>query len=363
MRYLTGLPNILDSKKLSRKLEDVLESGVLTNSGPQVQKLEEKMEQLLKVPCVAFSNATVGLEALCRILKFEDYWVPSFTFMATASAPVLAGKSIRFLDLYKSSDPGYTYLPSLCEKTNGSGILIANLFGSCIPYDSILHRNKEQQIIYDNAHALGVKFNGESLATKGLASVYSLHATKFINGIEGGIVACVNPLLVEKLKQYRNFGFSTGPGNRFTGDIESIGSNAKMSELHACTALHNLHYLEFLIDLNMERHSWYKKYLPEQCQLIDYPAYCQSNYSYIVIRVPAFHRDPLSEFLYKEGIYVKHYFKPLHKLPVFNSNQDLINTEEIAKEVIVLPQGIQLKSEKDVILICDKIKQFFKKIN
>lgn len=343
MRYLTGKPNLINIKSLTKKLEDTLESGILTNSGPRVQELEEKFTELFGVPCLAYANATLGLEALVKIYGPVKN-VQSFSFIATASC--INDPLINFLDI-----DNYYQCKIYPIKFQGK-ILAANLFGSC---------STEFSHISDNAHGIGVKYKDKPIAQYSAASVYSLHSTKFLNSIEGGIIACSKEL-VEILKQYRNFGYSSASGNRYTGEIESFGTNAKMSEIHATIGLHNFNYLDFLIGLNEERYNWYKRYLPEQCDLITYPEYVQPNYSYIVVRVPAESRDQLCDYLYKEGVYVKQYFTPIHKLPIFNSSQTLTNTEKIASEVIALPQGIQLKAEKDVYFICNLINKFFKQV-
>lgn len=352
MDYITGKPNILDINGLTKKIQTVLESGILTNSGPKVQELEEKFTKLFGVSCIAYSSATLALEALAKLRYItETFYTPSFSFIATATCT--KGYE-RFLDIDE-------YYQPIIEPYNTqiSGIA-TNLFGSCSP------RNLEADIktyIFDNAHGIGVKYKGKPIAQYSDYSVYSLHSTKFLNSIEGGIIACKNELLLEPLKQYRNFGYKTDSPIIYSGEIESFGTNAKMSELHATVGLHNLKYLEFLISINEERYNWYKKYLPEQCKLITYPESVEPNYSYIIIRVPAKFRDKLCDYLYKEGIFVKQYFTPIHKLSIFNSNQSLPNTEKIATEVIALPQGIQLKGEKDVYYICNKVTKFFKVFN
>lgn len=343
MKYITGLPNMLDSKTLSKKLEDVLESGVLTNNGPRVQELEELFEEKFGCPAVAYVNATAGLQALGHFIANKEIDIQSFTFIATATA--LKDFKLTFVDIndhYQSK-----------VYPNGRQYLLTNLFGSC--------GSLNENVYYDNAHALGVKYNGKSVAQYGKASVFSLHSTKFLNGIEGGIVACPNDM-VEQFKEFRNFGYKINSPKIYTGEIGSYGINAKMSELHATVALHHFNYLEHLIDLNKERYEWYRKWLPESCKLIEYPKEVSPNYSYIVVRVPAALRDKLCDFLYNEGVYVKQYFMPLHLLNSYlsNNHRDLKNTETIAKEVIALPQGIQLKQEKDVVYICKAIRQFFK---
>lgn len=346
MRFITGKPNTIDIKNLTNKLQDTLESGVLTNNGPRVQELEEKFTEIFGRPCVAFGNATQGLEGLCTLLGTgKDIWsVPSYSFIATASCT--KAKSFNFLDIndyYQSIDNSKAKF----EKT-----IHTSLFGSFNP--------DTYSIIKDNAHGIGVKYRGKPIAQYSDNSVYSLHSTKFLNSIEGGIIVCTEDL-VEPLKQYRNFGYNVNTSKRFSGELmpsSSSSTNAKMSEIHATVGLHNLRYLDFLISINEERYNWYKKYLCEKVSLIKYPDGVESNYSYIVIRVNKNLRDSLCESLYKDGIYVRTYFMPIHK--VLGSGS-LENTEKVYSEVIALPQGLQLKSEADVYYICNKINQFIKR--
>ena len=352
MKYVTGRPNLLDTKSLSKKLEQVLGSGILTNNGPKVIELEEEFESLTGVPCVAVANATLGLEALCRIFKISD--VPSFSFVASVSAL----RQSKDLNVFYDVDDYYQ--PSL-QSIRKKGTILTSLFGSCGNIDE--YSKICTTSIYDNAHGLGVKWNGRYLANYGNASVYSLHATKFINGVEGGLVSCSDLDIIDTLKEYRNFGFMIQSSDIFSGEVSSLGTNAKMSELHATVALHNLHYLDFLIDLNRERYEWYLKWLPAQCELIKYSDIRISpNYSYIIVRVNESVRDKLCEYLYKEGVYVKKYFTPVHKMKTYSNGQTLPNTEKISKEVIALPQGVQLRREEDVLWICTKIREFFKTV-
>lgn len=350
MKFITGSPNILDKKNLLKKIGSVIDSGILTNNGPRVKELEEKFECLTGVPGVAVCNATAGLETLIELttkthsLFSTSIEVNSFTFIATVHSilknPNLSPKFID-VDNFYQADP------------SSNKFIVSNLFGSC--------GQLKNTGIYDNAHGLGVKYQNKSIAEFGLASVYSLHATKFLNGIEGGIIASKNKDLIQKIKQYRNFGYKNFSPKIFSGEIDSIGTNYKMSELHAVVAAHHIDYIKYLIDLNKERYEWYKEYLPEECKLITYPDAVDSNYSYIVIRVDKSVREHLCQELLDKGIYTRQYFIPAHKtIPYKKFTKELKNTEVFAEECLCLPQGIQIKSKEDVIFICQNIRNILR---
>lgn len=344
MRFLTGLPNQPDIKTLTKKLGTVLESGVLTNNGPRVQELEEKVSEILEVPTLALANATLGLQFLAK--RMNTSRCQSFSFIATGSC--MEDIPGNYLEVDSSYQP---YVTRSIENA-----VFTNLFGGCGDLD--YYEANSTNCFYDNAHALGVKYNGRPVSNSKLSGVISLHSTKFINGIEGGLITCPNKELYNAIKKYRNFGYAETSDNKFAGVTDGFGINAKLSELHATVALHNLKYLGFLIEVNRERYEWYAKYLPEQCDLIKFAPSVSPNYSYIIIRVKKEVRNALCEFLYKEGIYVKQYFTPIHT--IYDSKQSMPFTKRLAAETIALPQGLQLKTENDVLFICTKIMDFFK---
>lgn len=353
MKFTTGKPNIIDRPGLLKKLDKILDRGILTNNGPVVKELEDRFETLFGVPGLCYANATLALEALLKVTHkgLTEYLVhtPSFSFVATSSAIKEARRGIKFVDIntFYQQEPLEFKLPY-------STSLLVNLFGSC--------GELKDNAYYDNAHAIGVKYKDKPIAQFGRASVYSLHSTKFINGIEGGIIATQDKELLDNLKSFRNFGYSNFSTKAFSGEVVRSGTNAKMSELHAAVALHHLHYLDFLIGINKERYDWYQELLPPQAHLIKYPQYVSPNYSYIVIRVPENRRDELCQYLLDHKVFVRQYFMPIHLMPPYIEKKaiSLPNTEQYSRQVLALPQGIQLKRKEDVMEICFLIRDFFK---
>lgn len=356
---VVGKPKVLSRKRFLKRVERILERQQFTNSGPQVQELEEAVKNYTGVECVAVSNATVALELLARNLRHKKVTLPSFTFIATAHA--FAGQvcPLDFCDI----DPSFGISPSMLESRVTQAVCAVNLFGGACVVDELetLCQDRGLPLIFDSAHALGVSYKGRPLGDRGVAEVFSLHSTKFIAGGEGGLVTTKHVALAEHLREVRNFGFDPSCSSPH-GKLSSWGTNAKMSEFHAALALTNLEDMEDLREHNFQNWQLYYQRLQGIVSIFDadVETHVDSNYSYVVLRVNPFTRDALLEHLYANGVYARKYFDPpVHTSGQYYCEDSLPVTEALASSVVCLPTGPAV-SRKDVKQVCKLIRQFLK---
>jgi dTDP-4-amino-4,6-dideoxygalactose transaminase len=243
--FLGGLPlarpGVADPARVAADVEAILRSGVLTD-GPFVRRLEEEAATYLSVRhCVAVASCTTGLMLVLRASELSgDVIVPSFTFAATVHAVDWNGLRPSFADI----DPGpLTLSPASVEQAIGvhtSAILATHVYGTPCDIEGLreVAERNGLRLFFDAAHAFGSIHGGTKVGGFGDAEVFSFSPTKVVVAAEGGLIATNDDLLAERCRIGRNYG---NPGNY---DCRFVGLNARMSELHAATALASLSDLE-----------------------------------------------------------------------------------------------------------------------
>lgn len=348
-----GRPNIGSKAELYGYLDDILERRWLTNNGIYVQKFEEQLANYLGVKhCIAVCNGTVGLELVIRALGLTgEVIVPSFTFIATAHALQWFGITPIFCDIdpaTHSIDP--QQIESLItDKT--SGILAVHLWGNPAPIKQLelIAERYNLKLLFDAAHAFGCRYQGQPIGNFGEAEVFSFHATKFINSLEGGAITTNNDQLAFQICQMKNFGF-TG-----FDEVSYLGVNGKMNEFSAAMGLTNLASIDEFLKVNKENYDAYQELIAPipDLKLYQYDAQEQCNYQYIVLEVSSkiLNRDDILSILHKENILARRYFYPgCHKMAPYREetkyhNIHLPQTEAVAEQVLVLPTGTATKPE------------------
>lgn len=235
-------PYLPSRKKLDKYLDGIYERHWLTNNGELVQELTLRLEEYLGVEnLLLVANGTMALQIAYRALGISDVRreqrpeaiTSPFTFIATASSLKWDGVEPVFTDI----DPATWCLdPTGIEAAitpNTRAIVPVHVFGNACNVEAIdaIARKHNLKVIYDAAHAFGVKYKGESLLKWGDAATLSFHATKLFHTGEGGAIVFKRKDDLERAKKMINFGI-TGPET-----IEELGINAKMSELQAAMGL------------------------------------------------------------------------------------------------------------------------------
>lgn len=343
------------------EIKSLWDSRWLTNMGTKHNELEKGLIQYLSTPNVSlFSNGHLALENVIAAMDLTGEVITTpFTFVSTTHAIVRNGLTPVFCDI---NPDDYTIqtdnLESLItDKT--SAIIPVHVYGNVCNIDEIERVAKKYnlKVIYDAAHAFGVTVDGVSVANFGDASVFSFHATKVFNTIEGGAITFSESKLKELLNAYKNFGMT---GQETVG---YIGGNAKMNEFQAAMGLCNLRSIDEEIN---RRRIVYERYIEllssiEGIKLSLPQEGVQSNYAYLPVVFDGYKksRDEVQEALKQQNIFARKYFYPITS--DFECYKDQFNVDEtpiaknIADKVLTLPLYADL-SLVDVEQICEIIK-------
>lgn len=335
-------------------LNSIWENNWLTNNGPLLRKLEDELRQYCEVPNVQFTvNGTVPLQLAIKALELKGEIITTpFSYVATTGAILWENCLPVFVDI----DPHVFCIDAakieaaITNRT--SAILATHVYGFPCDITKIQEiANKHHlKVIFDGAHAFGVKYKNKSIFEYGDISTCSFHATKLFHTIEGGAVFCKDKTLHDKIFLYKAFG-------HIDDDYISMGINGKNSEFHAAMGLCNLKRVAEFIQQRKALAELYKTKLASLP--IDFPkipADTEYNYSYF----PVLFRDEqallrVKEYLAKNQVNTRRYF-----YPSLNTLSYLLNTthcpisEDISQRVLCLPFYQQL-SENEITLICTLI--------
>jgi dTDP-4-amino-4,6-dideoxygalactose transaminase len=351
-----GRPNVGNRQRLSDRFDDLLDRNWLTNGGPLVKELEERLAKYLGVRhCIPICNGTVALEIAIRALDLKgEVIVPSFTFVATAHALQWQEITPIFCDINPHT---HKIDPSQIERLvtpRTTGIIGVHLWGAACDIDALaeIADRKKLKLMFDAAHAFSCSYRGEMIGGFGDAEVFSFHATKFFNTIEGGAIATNDDDLARKIRLMKNFGFVN------YDHVAYVGTNGKMNEFSAAMGLTNLEQIDQFITANSSNYQAYRAGLDHipGIRMMHYNEREQCNYQYIVIELEevaaGLSRDELQKVLVAENVYARRYFHPgCHKMEPYRSyypNAGLLlpNTERVSERVLALPTGTAMNEER-----------------
>lgn len=338
------------------EIKELWESHWLTNMGVKHKELEKQLRGYLKTDNITlFTNGHLGLECILAgmNLKGEVITTP-FTFVSTSHAIVRSGLKPVFCDINKEDYTlDVTKIESLITEDT-CAILPVHVYGNVCNLEEIdkIAKKYNLKVIYDAAHAFGVEFNGVGIGNFGDASMFSFHATKVFNTIEGGAVTYSNSELNKILYDIKNFGI-TG-----LETVEYIGGNAKMNEFQAAMGICNLRHVDKEILKRKKVVERYRENLQniEGITLQKSQAKVKENFSYfpVVFENYKYTRDEVFEKLKENNIISRKYFYPLVNdfecyKKKFNLNETPV-AAYIADRVLTLP----LYSDLDLEMV-DKI--------
>ncbi|MDE6364352.1 MAG: DegT/DnrJ/EryC1/StrS family aminotransferase [Lachnospiraceae bacterium] len=350
-------------------IKPLWDSHWLTNMGKYHIELENELKRYLDVPELSLMvNGHMALEMTIQAFGFpkgSEVITTPFTFISTTHAIVRNHLQPVFCDV-KASDGTMdeTKIENLItEKT--VAILPVHVYGNVCNVEKIqeIAERYSLKVIYDAAHAFGVKYKGKGIGSYGDASVFSFHATKVYNTIEGGAVAFSQHELYERLYNLKNFGI------RGEELVVSVGANAKMNEFAAIMGLCNLRHIHSVLAERKKCAELYKKEL-EKVKGIHFwteNKYATNNYAYFPILVDeAFplKRDDLYNCLKQENIHSRKYFYPLTSDQACFKNKykkiSLDVARELSANIIVLPLYAGMDAgdiERIVDIISKKLKR------
>lgn len=338
------------------------ESHWLTNMGTEHRKLEDGLRSYLGVDNVAlFCNGHLALECVLEAMGLpagSEVITTPFTFASTVHAISRIGLTPVFADV-KESD--YTIDPISIERlitSRTSAIVPVHVYGNLCDVDAIqeIADRHNLRVIYDAAHAFGVRRGADSAASFGDASMFSFHATKVFNTIEGGAVCFRNSNLYSLLNQWKNFGI-TGPE-----DVEYAGGNAKMNEFCAAMGVCNLRHVDREIAKRAVVEQRYRERLTDirGIKMVEPQDGITSNHAYLPVVFDegefGSSRDMVFQALDAAGIGARKYFYPLASdyacyRSVYSSSATPV-AKNVSNRVLTLPMYADLMLE-DVDRICD----------
>ena len=351
--------------RLLERFNQILDSRRLTNDGPFVKEFEQRIADLVEVKhCIAMCNGTMALEIAIRALEMKgEVIIPSFTFVATAHALHWQGITPVFCDI----DPRtHTLDPGKVEQTitpQTTGIIGVHLWGHTCDIDTLaeIAARHNLKLLFDAAHAFACSYKGRMIGSFGDAEVFSFHATKFFNTLEGGAVVTNDDELAKKVRLMRNFGF-TG-----YDEVSYLGTNGKMNEISAAMGLTSLESLDEFIAVNRRNYEAYREELGGHpaLELLSYDDREKHNYQYIVVAVDEkkahVSRDDILKELHDHNIIARRYFYPgCHRFEPYRSehpNASLLlpETEKLAARLICLPTGSTIE-RVDIKRVCEVIR-------
>ena len=349
-----------DFEEYVEEIKVLWENHWLTNMGEKHKQLQTNlMKYLNSENIMLFTNGHLALECAIAALNLTGEVITTpFTFASTTHAIVRNGIEPVFCDI---NPDDYTMDVSkieslITEKT--SAIIPVHVYGNICNVKEIdrIAKKHNLKVIYDAAHAFGVTVHGESVANFGDASMFSFHATKVFNTIEGGAVTFKDKKLAKVLYDIKNFGI-TGPES-----VEYVGGNAKMNEFQAAMGICNLRHLENEIEKRKAVVQTYIERLSDVdgIRLSNQPLSVKSNYAYFPVVFDGYKlsRDEIVIKLKEQDIFARKYFYPLtNTFECYQDRFDVNKTpvaEYIADRVLTLPLYADLALE-DVNRICDII--------
>ncbi|RDC66108.1 DegT/DnrJ/EryC1/StrS family aminotransferase [Adhaeribacter pallidiroseus] len=318
-------------------LKGIWERGWVTNFGPLVLELEEKLKRYLGVKHIFFvSNGTIALQVAIKALEIRGEIITTpFSYIATASSIGWEDCKPVFADI----NPDTLCLnPRLIEEkisVHTQAILATHVYGNPCDVETIeaIAAKHQLKVIYDAAHAFGVQYKNQSLLNFGDISTLSFHATKLFHTIEGGAIVTNDEELAHRISYMINFGHN-GPENFF-----GLGINGKNSEVHAAMGLCLLPKIGDIIRKRRELSTLYDRLLqdlPLTRPIISNDVIYNFAYYPILFRTEA-NMLIVREALNRHNIFPRRYFYPALSTLDFLQIQNMVVAEDISQRVLCLP--------------------------
>ncbi|MDC0204494.1 DegT/DnrJ/EryC1/StrS family aminotransferase [Flavobacteriales bacterium] len=348
----TYLPN---KEKYKKYIDQIYANGWVTNNGPMVKLLEQRLAEYLGVKnIVLVSNGTIALEVAYRVLGVKgDVITTPFSFVATTSSLVTNALNPIFADIDSHTlNIDSKNIENIITKTT-SAIVPVHVFGNACEVEKIdaIAKKNNLKVIYDAAHAFNVKYKGRSVLSYGDISTLSFHATKTFHSIEGGALIINDDSLVKKARYLINFGIKNKE------EIPELGTNAKMNEFEAAMGLCMLDDIQHLHKKRKIIYESYKKELEGIVRFQEQNEDSTQNYSYFPILLESEEQlKTIEESLNDNEIFPRRYFYPsLDTLEYINPKQFCEISRDISKRILCLPIYAELNTSS-VLRICNIIK-------
>ncbi len=346
------------------EIKDLWQTRWLTNMGTKHVQLQQKLQEYLEVTSVElFTNGHMALELTLQAMDLQGEVITTpFTFASTTHAIIRNGLEPVFCDINAED---YTIDVSKIEKLitdRTCAILPVHVYGNVCDVEAIerIASQYHLKVLYDAAHAFGVRYKDKAVGQFGDASCFSFHATKVFHTIEGGACCYSDPALGRTLYQLKNFGICD------EDTVEGVGANAKMNEFCAAMGLCNLRH----VNENREKRRKVVERYRERLECVNGLQFngsrkdVYSNYAYfpVIIDETKFgaDRNEVKDALARQNIGVRKYFYPLtNTFECFHGKYNVDDTptaKKISQRVLTLPLYADLDFN-DVDRICEAVIQ------
>lgn len=352
-------PYLPTKEKYIRYLDSIWKNNHLTNFGPLSILLEERLCEYLEVDnLLLVSNGTIALQVAYKLLglqKDDKIITTPFSFVATTNTLIWEGLHPQFVDIdAESFCINVEKIESLFDSnqnTNFKAILPVHVFGNACEVEKLelIAKKYNLALIYDAAHAFGVRYKNTSIFSYGDISTISFHATKLFHSVEGGAIVFKDNSLKNEAKKIINFGLRKS-------FPETLGINAKNSEFHAAMGLCVLEDMPYIMEEREKIWTCYENKLKNYFTLQKRNLFSTNNFHYFPI---LFEKEKILlatiDKLHQNGIYPRRYFYPsLEVLSFVNSTKCQIS-QNIANRILCLPIYVGLREDEQ-----DKIIEILK---
>lgn len=336
-------------------LQSIWNRGYLTNNGPLALEFQDKITQYLGVDNFQFvANGTIALQLALNALNITSGEVITtpFSYVATTSAILWERCTPVFVDIDAKTFNIDTSKIEAAITPQTKAILAVHVFGNPCDVEAIevIAKKHGIKVIYDAAHAFGVRYKGKSLLAYGDMSTCSFHATKLFHTIEGGGIVIQDTAFADKVELIKRFGHNGD-------DHKILGINGKASEFQAAMGLTNLKHIDSVIDSRKHVIKRYDQQLKDTFQVLELASDTEYNYAYYPIVLES--EDKLLSTISKlneNNIFPRRYFYPsLNTLPYIENANNCPVSEDIAKRIMCLPLYVGLE-DSIIDNICEIIK-------
>ena len=364
MKWKIPLFKIYWDEEDVRLVSEVIRRGMYWAIGPEIEEFENLISEYIGVKyCTVFNSGTSALHAALlahEVGEGDEVIVPSFTFIATANAPLFVGAKPIFADIEEETfglDP-----EDVKEKiTKKTKAIIPVHYAGCPCFIKELKEIAEDFnliLIEDAAEAFGAKVKEKKVGTFGNSAMFSFCANKVITTGEGGAIVTNSKNLYEKLKLIRSHG-RVDKGNYFSStekmDYISLGYNLRMSNITASLGIAQLKKIDKIIEMRRKNVEYMSKELSKIKGIVIPEVHKDFFHVYqmytIKVNEGKEKRNELMNYLKSKGIMTKIYFSPIHLTEFYRKKfgykeGELPATEKISKEVLTLPMYPLLKKNE-----------------
>ncbi|MBU8772083.1 DegT/DnrJ/EryC1/StrS family aminotransferase [Cytobacillus oceanisediminis] len=380
MNWKIPLYNLnIDDKEIDA-INKVINSNWLS-MGMETKKFEQEFATKLGIPedcSVAVNSGTAALHTAMHIIGVgpgDEVLVPSLTFVASAACVMMVGAKPVFIDSSSTHDFNLNPSDIISKITkNTKAIIVVHYGGYSSDMEAILKIASEYnlKVIEDVAHGPIVKSKHGVLGTLGDIGCFSFFATKNITTVEGGMLVCRNPKIIEKAKLFRSHCMNTDSFTKHNGrassyDVNGVGMNYRMTDLAATMGRVQLEKWEIQQHRREEIVTQYRSHLLKIEKIIlpyaHVPVKNSSHHIFSLLLNSSEERDRLAEYLRDRGIQTSIHYPPCHLFSYYKENLQTFEgmcpiAEEIGRRQLSLPLYPDLTFD-EVNLVCQSIKDFF----